>query len=221
MRFIGDVHGKVSQYAKLLQGPSIQVGDLGFKRAHEWHRDNVDPEIHKVVFGNHDYYPMLNEAYSLGDFSVLPDGIMTIRGAMTVDKSGMKAEVVLNMHGEPILKENGEPETTLVFYKRNEGEDLFSDQEELSTSKCEQVLDAFDEHRPSIVVSHDCPTEIRNMVIGKGRTPHKTITDQLLQGCFEMHQPDIWIFGHYHHSWSETVNGTKFVCLAELETLDI
>ena len=37
---IGDVHGKVNEYYKLLQkhkGVSIQVGDFGFKKEHKWH----------------------------------------------------------------------------------------------------------------------------------------------------------------------------------------
>ena len=63
---IGDVHGKVNEYWKILQKwdkrhCSIQVGDFGFKKQHEWHLKNIDFSQHQINFGNHDDYSFLHE----------------------------------------------------------------------------------------------------------------------------------------------------------------
>lgn len=53
---IGDVHGKINEYWKLINKyniDSIQLGDFGFKRHHNWHLENVDSSKHKINFGNH------------------------------------------------------------------------------------------------------------------------------------------------------------------------
>jgi len=36
-----------------------------------------------------------------------------------------------------------------------------------------------------------------------------------------IHKPDLWIFGHFHNSWTQTIQGTEFRCLAELETFNL
>ena len=41
------------------------------------------------------------------------------------------------------------------------------------------------------------------------------------QNMFERHQPKLWLFGHWHTPFDETVDGTRFVCLPELATIDI
>ena len=42
-------------------------------------------------------------------------------------------------------------------------------------------------------------------------------TRQAFQAMFEAHQPDLWVFGHWHHSFDGVLDGTRFVCLNELE----
>jgi len=86
MIFIGDVHGKVSRYKSIVDryDASIQVGDFGFKKEHDWYKKHISPE-HKINFGNHDYYPYLNENYSCGNHSY-DNGIFTIRGADSIDR---------------------------------------------------------------------------------------------------------------------------------------
>ena len=83
--------------------------------------------------------------------------------------------------------------------------------------------------KPSIVVTHEAPGEIvdrisnPNVLRNFGYDPDKftTLTQDALQNCFEAHQPDIWIHGHHHKSYTMNVNGTKFVGLAELEVYKI
>jgi predicted phosphodiesterase len=80
---IGDVHGKLKQYSDLVKNheESIVLGDFGFK--HEYDNKPTDNN-HKILFGNHDYYPYINKDYSLGDYGVYND-MFYIRGAFSID----------------------------------------------------------------------------------------------------------------------------------------
>lgn len=189
MLIIGDVHGKLNDYQNIIEkhssDKSIQIGDFGFKKEHDWHIENIDPEKHKILFGNHDYYPYLNKPHSLGNFAYLEeDNIFCIRGAYSIDQA-----------------------------LRLQGHSWF-DNEELTYSEFQTVLDYFESVSPDIVITHDCPDSIRKKFFG---IYDKSITSTGLQACLEIHQPKLWIFGHHHQSIKQTVENTEFVCLAELE----
>jgi predicted phosphodiesterase len=188
---IGDVHGLIDKYWKLHQkhkGPSIQVGDFGFKKQHEWHLANMNSDLHKINFGNHDDTNYLHRPHSLGNSSVLPGSIMTVRGAKSID-----------------------------HYLRKEGVDFWSD-EELNYPEMSAAIDIYQTELPRIIITHDAPHEIRRNLFG---ITDKTTTSNGLQAMWEIHQPDLWIFGHHHKSRSEVLNGTRFICLAELETITL
>lgn len=186
---VGDVHGKVDSYWKILQkhkGRSIQVGDFGFKKQHEWHLKNIDCTQHKINFGNHDDYTYLSHQHSLSNFSISASGLMTIRGAFSIDKA-----------------------------YRTENVDWWAN-EELNYEEMQQAIDFYTFNKPSAVISHDCPDYIRRYLFG---IREKSITSNGLQSMFEIHQPAVWLFGHHHKSKNEVINGTRFICLSELETL--
>ena len=69
--------------------------------------------------------------------------------------------------------------------------------EELSYKRGQDAIDLYNEILPDIVLSHDCPFKILSNLYG---TAHKeeTITGQILDTCFEAHQPKMWLFGHHH-----------------------
>jgi hypothetical protein len=46
-------------------------------------------------------------------------------------------------------------------------------------------------------------------------------TRQAFQSMFKLRQPGLWIFGHWHASFDRVLDGTRFICLAELEYRDI
>ncbi len=100
---------------------------------------------------------------------------------------------------------------------RIEGVDWFSN-EEVDISMGYEILDNFSRIKPRIVITHDCPQFVMGHLFGYSE---KSRTRQLLEACFEIHQPELWIFGHHHRSKSEKINGTEFRCLAELETYEI
>ena len=46
-------------------------------------------------------------------------------------------------------------------------------------------------------------------------------TSNLLQQMWQLHQPDLWIFGHYHNTRALKAEGTVFICLDELAYIDL
>lgn len=192
MLIIGDVHGQVDRYWKILQkhkGKSIQVGDFGFRKQHQWHLKNIDSSLHKINFGNHDDYTFLEEAHSCKNFSFYNEhNLMTVRGAMSSDRAS-----------------------------RIEGKEWWSN-EELSYSEMQSAIELFTIQKPEIMITHDCPQSIRKSVFS---IADKSLTSNGLQMMFELHQPLVWIFGHHHKSIDEIINKTTFICLPELETLSI
>lgn len=189
---IGDVHGKLNQYLEILQKypnhSSIQVGDFGFQKEHDWHLKNINSDNHKINFGNHDYYPYLFEKHSLENFSLINNEIITIRGAWSIDRAN-----------------------------RIEGIDWFAT-EEMNYADMNAALDFYEANKPRIVISHDCPHDIRKLLFG---IEEKSITTNGLQAMLEIHKPELWVFGHHHVSVNETIDGTRFRCLAELETMEL
>jgi len=194
MLIIGDVHGKIDNYWEILQKwdkkyCSIQVGDFGFAKQHEWHLKNIDYSQHRINFGNHDDYSFLGEPHSLSHWSYeFERKLMTVRGAYSIDKA-----------------------------VRTENIDWWSN-EELSYEQMQRAIDMFTQYKPKIMITHDCPHEARENLFG---ITDKSLTTNGLQAMFENHQPDLWVFGHHHKSKNEVINGTRFICLAELETMVI
>ena len=140
MIIIGDVHGKVNKYLNIIENEesSIQLGDFGFKKEYDLLKHEIDKnpskfDNHKICFGNHDYYPYLNESFSLGDFSFYPHhSLMSIRGAYSIDK-----------------------------HSRIEGKSWFSN-EELDYPTFQKLIDNIEDFKPNIIVSHECPSFLCN-----------------------------------------------------------
>lgn len=190
---IGDVHGKVEAYREILKKnpnlTSIQVGDFGFKKEHDWFLNEIDCDKHKVNFGNHDYIPYVNYKHSLRDYSFNAESrIFTFRGAWSVDSRVRKI-----------------------------GVDWWSD-EQVSYRVANEAAHFFQKYEPRVMITHDCPDDIRKSWFN---IQEKSLTSNALQVMFELYQPDVWIFGHHHKSKSGMFNGTKFICLNELETIII
>jgi hypothetical protein len=50
---------------------------------------------------------------------------------------------------------------------------------------------------------------------------YENITGWALQELYNIHQPKLWIFGHWHRSKTIQHGKTKFMCLDELETYQL
>ena len=97
---------------------------------------------------------------------------------------------------------------------RTIGIDWWKD-EELSTRDMMNLIIRYSSLKPKYVVSHDCPRSFSEKFFG-GTFNSKT--SNMMNKLLEIHQPEIWVFGHHHRSVVEEFNKTKFIGLSELET---
>lgn len=192
---IGDPGGRLEQYEKIVKHynakniKTISVGDNGFYNEWEWGLQNLDCDNNKWLHGNHD---MCTPDYFNCKLSLghsnYWNDIFTVRGAASIDK----------IH-------------------RRFGIDWF-EEEQLSAQEANDAIDLYWGTTPNIVVSHDCPSDIKSMVFGYNNSDY---TNVVLQEMFEIHQPKIWIFGHYHSDEVFHYKGTTFICLGELKSIVI
>ena len=205
MFFIGDVHGCFYKYEQLTKNKkidcSIQLGDMGIGFPTTMKALSIGKYLygvktfapnkgknHKFIRGNHDD-PELCEKHPqyLGDFGYLENGIFFVSGGISIDKH-MRTE--------------------WIDWWRNE---------ELSFTKQKQVIELYKKCKPSIVISHECPTEIKSDMINYRylKTKIASQTEKLLQSLLDIHRPDYWIFGHYHMKRIRKIKGTNFIALDE------
>jgi hypothetical protein len=216
-RIIGDIHGKVTDYKFYSLGigrtrsgkeisveRSIQVGDfgMGFNKTpywndnmHQWFEANPG---HRFIRGNHD-----DPAVCKTMPGYIPDGrveghTMFVGGAWSIDHAW-----------------------------RTEGLTWWRD-EECSVEQFNQIIDTYAVVRPRVMITHDCPTQaaidiFKNRGLlwgGRDAKLENTRTASALQAMFEIHQPDFWFFGHWHHTLHQKIGNTHFQCLGELDYID-
>lgn len=191
---IGDVHGKYKRYHEIIREHdrhpyTVQLGDFGFD--YETLK-NVDPKHHVFIGGNHDNYDKVNSVpHYLGDFGYMNiNGIdfFYYRGAWSIDRQ-----------------------------YRTIGIDWW-EQEENKVEAFMQARELYRSIKPDIVLTHDCPETIVPYLLPPYSRVYQNSTGYFLQELFNIHQPKIWRFGHYHVRWTKNINGTNFRCLDELET---
>lgn len=199
--FIGDVHGKMAQYERLLYRftePTIQIGDMGvgFRKDGQWITTNFLSDKDKWFHGNHDDPKMCEtEKGYLGRYGVTPEGVFFMGGAFSVD----------------------------AFY-RKAGIDWWPN-EQLNYGEMEEALELYKATKPDIVATHDCPRSMYQFMlnkIGKPQGPlYENSTSHALEAMFSFHQPKVWVFGHWHTSIDQQIGDTRFICLNELEPITL
>lgn len=202
MLFVGDTHGAVDSYLwtvnkmQLSGGRtckcSLQVGDFGIGFSET--EDQIPyMSQHKFIRGNHDNPEICQEHPNyLGDYGYIPEMEMFyVSGGYSIDRS-----------------------------HRTENVNWWRD-EELSYGQFLKAREMFADTKPKIVVSHECPTEVKTFALGpkppfSGKVNVTSNTEIALQEMLSLHRPDTWIFGHYHHKDEQVVDGTRFVVLGEM-----
>jgi predicted phosphodiesterase len=195
---LGDVHGKYRRLHEILRKKNkypriVQVGDFGFDYAT---LDNIS--VNQFVFfgGNHDNYDKINSCpNNLGDYGYVENfggcSFFFIRGAYSIDK----------------------------MY-RTIGIDWWKN-EELDATNFENALALYSSIKPNIMLTHDCPLDMYDYLLEPWQQRFNNRTSYFLQQCFEVHQPKLWVFGHFHKSFDMTLKGTYFKCVNELEIYKI
>lgn len=205
-RIIGDVHGKIDKYINIalgsVDGYSIQVGDMGFDYSK---LSAINPNYAKFIPGNHDNYNVcFNE----------PHCITSDTGNFHFGNAVLGKYKFFFIRGERSIDESD----------RILGRDFFYE-EELNYDQSIQLINCYTEAKPDVVISHGCPESIIIPMFGqakyKGQLIKPSSTAHLLQACFEIHQPKHWFFGHYHKTKCFKKNKTQFLCLAELNYIDV
>lgn len=208
VRIVGDVHGKFDRYKKIIADcdRSIQVGDLGIGFRHfggarhgEFTRNPPHYAMvrgnHRFIRGNHDSPIECRKHSQWIEDGTVENDVMFIGGALSIDK-----------------------EWRVEHFS-------FWQDEEVSIEELNKFVDIYATVRPRVMITHECPESIAPLAgehYGIKLDPKfASRTRQAFQSMFEIHQPEEWYFGHWHHSMDRVVNGTRFICLAELEYRDV
>lgn len=190
---LGDVHGKYKNLHEIIREKDrypyiVQIGDFGFSYST---LDNVDPDKFKIVGGNHDNYDkIINIPHYLGDygnFSLNGVNFFFYRGAYSIDRQ-----------------------------YRTIGIDWW-EQEQVNIEQFMKARELYRETKPDIVLTHDCPEGIVHYLLPPNCNMYQNLTGWALQELFNIHQPRLWRFGHWHQNWSMDINGTNFRCVNELK----
>lgn len=206
-RFIGDVHGRYDRYKKVIKDcpVSVQVGDMGvgFRRYYVDGRDghgdvygnppfdHMKRGNHRFIRGNHDNPDECRKHPMWIPDGTVEDDVMYVGGGLSIDKA-----------------------------YRIPGFSWWED-EELSGDDLTRIGEVYDVARPGVMVTHEAPESVACTLTNRLKLEYPSRTRRVFQEMFDTHQPKVWIFGHWHQSFDQTISGTRFVCLNELEYLDL
>jgi predicted phosphodiesterase len=194
---IGDVHGKYDDYLKIIRKDenysyTVQLGDFGFK--YETLK-NVDSTRHLILPGNHDNYnDCYNHSHFLGDYGYTSLNRVIFfyyRGAYSIDRQDRTIGI------------------------------NWWEQEQVTIDQFMKARELYREFKPDIVLTHDCPDFMVRDYVGPYARVYENITNWALGELYKIHQPKLWIHGHYHQSKTTVYENTKFICLDELETYSL
>ena len=200
---IGDVHGKYASYYFKIKDldHTLQLGDMGFN--YNYHKQFIDADKHKFFGGNHDNYDVYKDSpHAIGEFGPYSHGnvdFFFIRGGLSID-----------------------------LHYRTQGISWWA-HEELCLSQAQACLALYEKEKPDIVISHECPmsaipyvsTFPDYLIEQKFGVKLPSFTSKLLEELFTIHQPKLWVFGHFHNNREFKIGKTKFRCLDELATYKI
>ena len=205
MRFIGDIHGDITgAYSAATHNcdESVQVGDFGMGFISPYIREVVDVfhtgnPTHRFIRGNHD-----DPAACKLSPGWIEDGtyeadreIMYIGGAWSID-----------------------------YATRTTGRNWWPD-EELSLTELERIRADFVYFKPKVVVTHDCPQSLAMRLFNRppfdSNNGFRTRTSEALEVMFRDHEPDLWLFGHWHEDHRVRYRGTEFICIGSNNYVDI
>lgn len=203
-RVIGDVHGKWMDYLNVVKNPSdscsksIQVGDFGVgfgeRKAYAEYIQSEMGDNHRFIRGNHDNPNECPEWPQWIPDLMVEDNVMFIGGAHSIDQAFRIPDV------------------------------SWWEGEELSYQRLTDATVKYEHVKPEIMITHDIPDAVARHLFGfykEANNPSRTrqAFDVMFFQCD--HKPKLWIFGHWHVNVDINLFGTRFICLNELNYIDI
>ncbi len=207
IRLIGDAHGLFKRYRNIIRScpRSIQIGDMGIGfikyggMNHGAFSQNppfyaMAEGNHRFIRGNHDNPNVCRKHKFWIPDGTVEDNMMFIGGAVSIDR-----------------------EFRIRDYS-------WWHDEEPSIAELLTMVDVYRMTKPEIMVTHEVPESIARIMCEASGSPKfddGSRCRQAFQSMFEMHQPKLWLGGHWHRSFDQIINGTRFIILNELEWMDI
>lgn len=200
--FIGDAHGMFDRYENIIRSVknTIQVGDMGvgFRIPIQPNVQLMEEQGARWIRGNHDAPHVCRDNphwIEDGTTEVTDAGtkMMFVGGAWSID-----------------------------FMMRQKNVNWWED-EECSYAEFQRFIDQYMQFKPDVMVTHDAPESvIKHLFLNGTHKPrYRSLTGSALDAMFEMYRPKLWVFGHWHVSVDSVVHGTRFRCVAELETFEV
>ena len=193
---VGDIHGDFGVLgiaARVVDAdvPIIQVGDFGMGFVTP--PKNIDAE-NGIFFirGNHDDPAACRQHSSWICDGYVEEEMMFVGGAYSID-----------------------------WKHRTPGVSWWED-EQISYEEMDAIEKTYRECRPSIMITHDLPSTFISETWQR-RHPyaerHMTRTGEFLSHLHLIHQPKLWVGGHWHESIREEYVGTDFIILGRNEAV--
>jgi hypothetical protein len=87
--------------------------------------------------------------------------------------------------------------------------------EQMSPEELTQCINFYEQEKPDFVVSHCAPlsaVKFLNLHYTGGKVV-PTATGRAMDFMWQIHQPNVWIFAHYHQQFDRKIGKTRFICL--------
>lgn len=189
LRLIGDVHGEYLQLSALSKGRhAIQIGDIGFG-----FNQALDKELQNVFRHRPDLRFMRGNH----------DNPSVCKNHMRHIPSGMDPSGIFFFGGGYSVDKDA----------RVPGVSWWAD-EEHSYGDMEWLIQEYRKAKPRMVVSHEGPRVATHRMF-KPAWEIVSRTAQALGVMWEIHQPEVWVFGHWHKNREIRIENTRFICVGE------
>jgi predicted phosphodiesterase len=189
--------------------------------------------INKICYRNPDYKILIIGDVGLGftpKDPVLPDNLFIMRGNHDNPKSFVDHPRFVGDYGlwENMFIVGGAFSIDRIW--RTKDIDWWAD-EEMTNDEMDKALESYKQHKPKIIISHECPWHIykvmtelaivRNPNCRQWGEPKPNRTACLLDRMYQIHRPKFHFFGHHHCSLRFKANNTIYRCLDIMEFLPL
>jgi predicted phosphodiesterase len=190
---VGDTHGKAMEARQFSDG-AIQVGDFNLTGYDAW----KPLEGRRVAFidGNHDHFPSLKTR---------ADAPQEVQPGLFYIPRGWVCGKVMFMGGAESIDAN----------MRHVGWDVFFEE---SITQADFTKAFAHDGKIEVFIAHTCPDFVSSSIMKRaGGFKYNQSSEIALRVLWEHFKPSLWIFGHFHLLYDQTIDDTRFMCLPTLQ----